>query len=85
MVHVDGPCAPQSWCGAWHLGPRPGGAGPGPCRRRRLLCLIAGATAVYVALRLTIQASAEFPENTLRSFAQAIKDGSEGIESGTSY
>ncbi|KOS15229.1 plc-like phosphodiesterase [Malassezia pachydermatis] len=26
-------------------------------------------------------ASAEFPENTLRSFAQAIKDGSEGIES----
>jgi len=27
------------------------------------------------------QASAEFPENTLRSFEQAIKDGSEGIES----
>ncbi|SHO76892.1 Similar to S.cerevisiae protein PGC1 (Phosphatidyl Glycerol phospholipase C) [Malassezia sympodialis ATCC 42132] len=26
-------------------------------------------------------ASAEFPENTLRSFEQAIKDGSEGIES----
>lgn len=26
-------------------------------------------------------ASAEFPENTLKSFAQAIKDGSEGIES----
>ena len=59
-------------------------AGTEPCRRRRQLCLTAGAIAVYVALRLTRQASAEFPENTLRSFAQAIQDGSEGIESGTS-
>jgi len=31
---------------------------------------------------LTLQASADFPENTLQSFAKAIRDGSEGIESG---
>lgn len=32
--------------------------------------------------RVTHQASAAFPENTLASFEAAIRDGSEGIESG---
>ncbi|WFD32312.1 hypothetical protein MSPP1_003357 [Malassezia sp. CBS 17886] len=42
----------------------------------------AGDTAAYVCVRVrSLQASAEFPENTLKSFAQAIVDGSEGIES----
>lgn len=31
---------------------------------------------------LILQASAAFPENTLASFEAAIRDGSEGIESG---
>ena len=31
---------------------------------------------------IIIQASALFPENTLASFEAAIRDGSEGIESG---
>lgn len=57
----------------------------------------AGATAGYVLVyvlclcapifasaygRATHQASAAFPENTLASFEAAIRDGSEGIESG---
>ena len=35
-----------------------------------------------ISIFTTKQASAAFPENTLASFERAIRDGSEGVESG---
>ena len=35
-----------------------------------------------ISIFTTEQASAAFPENTLASFERAIRDGSEGVESG---
>lgn len=36
----------------------------------------------FLTLKVLLQASAAFPENTIASFERAIRDGSEGLESG---